>query len=479
MKYAAIAAALLLCRVAVAQETSVCNPEMTSRQCNAAVRAALLNARQQESMGEVEEALAVENTGAGTAGFGVAGGSINDFVPLISAVLGIGGLTQDDSGRIGFDWNNPLGLPDEHRNKVTVTVGGVEIYEPLKTALNDANLQDLATELEDALNEGDDVAIGFSYSTSAFGLGRNPAVYDDLFAALMTRASTANRATNAAVAAARAERARLENAAGIPPFDVDRKLSEFPGDVQAYTRATEAEYRAEYADLISVRDALGELGFYRLVDLINNQSQLNFTATYRMRDEFAGPDEFRAIVSFELGSHNISTFRRFQRSCAKASDRGSVFTSEAEAAAACFGSFLANIDEGVENAPRIAFHAEYVKRNRLDIALPDPAFAYALEPQESFTLSATLGRYLGKETSGRTRARLDLELSYEDVSDDPLRNSRGLANATLTYPVGEGLYLSLGAVYATKPEFRGDVDEELSANAGFTYKIVSDTGKKK
>jgi hypothetical protein len=37
-----------------------------------------------------------------------------------------------------------------------------------------------------------------------------------------------------------------------------------------------------------------------------------------------------------------------------------------------------------------------------------------------------------------------------------------------------GFFLSLGAVYATKPEFRGDVDEEIGARAGFLYKILED-----
>jgi hypothetical protein len=35
-----------------------------------------------------------------------------------------------------------------------------------------------------------------------------------------------------------------------------------------------------------------------------------------------------------------------------------------------------------------------------------------------------------------------------------------------------GVFLRFCAVYATKPEFRGDVDHELSARAGFNYKIA-------
>ena len=81
---------------------------------------------------------------------------------------------------------------------------------------------------------------------------------------------------------------------------------------------------------------------------------------------------------------------------------------------------------------------------------------------------------LGDERPGERRARLDISVGYEDFSDDPLRQDRGLATVAVTYPLMEGFYLSLGAVYATKPEFRGDVDAELSARAGFTYKILED-----
>jgi hypothetical protein len=55
-----------------------------------------------------------------------------------------------------------------------------------------------------------------------------------------------------------------------------------------------------------------------------------------------------------------------------------------------------------------------------------------------------------------------------------LRQDRGVATVTLTYPVMQGFYLSLGAVYATKAEFRGDVDREIGARAGVTYKIVEE-----
>lgn len=47
-----------------------------------------------------------------------------------------------------------------------------------------------------------------------------------------------------------------------------------------------------------------------------------------------------------------------------------------------------------------------------------------------------------------------------------------MASATLSQGTVSGLTLSASLVWANKPEFRGDVDEELSANIGFNYKLA-------
>jgi hypothetical protein len=46
-----------------------------------------------------------------------------------------------------------------------------------------------------------------------------------------------------------------------------------------------------------------------------------------------------------------------------------------------------------------------------------------------------------------------------------------LITLTFSQKVVDDMVLSLGVVYANKPEFRGDVDKELSACAGLSYKL--------
>jgi len=79
--------------------------------------------------------------------------------------------------------------------------------------------------------------------------------------------------------------------------------------------------------------------------------------------------------------------------------------------------------------------------------------------------------FLSGTPSDPARLRLDFTASYEDVSDDPAKNDRGIANLTFTYPIANGTFLSIGAVYASKPQYRGDVDKELNARAGLLYKF--------
>lgn len=221
-------------------------------------------------------------------------------------------------------------------------------------------------------------------------------------------------------------------------------------------RLVTASILAERDSLSRFSKRLRKAGFYDVLDLVGNQPQLSFTATYRSRDEAAGPNEFNAAFSYEEGMKNVNDLRN---RCG-------------EIDMACLADFLATDAEKIRGARRIRFNAEYTRISRLSFVMPAPGFSYLAEPTERLAASFTFGGYIGREMSGHRRSRFDLSATYEDFSDDPLRQDRGLASATLTYPLMQGFFLSLGAVYATKPEFRGDVDEELSARAGFTYKII-------
>jgi hypothetical protein len=66
--------------------------------------------------------------------------------------------------------------------------------------------------------------------------------------------------------------------------------------------------------------------------------------------------------------------------------------------------------------------------------------------------------------------RLDLVANYEDVSDDPMRQNRGVATLTVTRRFGS-MAVPFGIVYATRGEFLGEVDKQLSAHVGLKLNL--------
>ena len=52
-----------------------------------------------------------------------------------------------------------------------------------------------------------------------------------------------------------------------------------------------------------------------------------------------------------------------------------------------------------------------------------------------------------------------------------MRQSRFVGTATVSHKLTNGTSVSFSAVYANRPEFRGDVDKELSARFGLRWKL--------
>ena len=69
------------------------------------------------------------------------------------------------------------------------------------------------------------------------------------------------------------------------------------------------------------------------------------------------------------------------------------------------------------------------------------------------------------------QGKRDFGLSYDDVDDDPARQDRAIGNITFTQQLAKATQFTIGLIWANKPEYRGDVDEELSARVGLNYKF--------
>ena len=401
--------------------------------------------------------VAAKNTGDATTS------TVNDFLPLLRALIDSNGLGSND-GRLGIEWSNPFGLPAQEQNKLTLELLKSTLQEPLKDALRAAALDSQIGALEDEIDERDDIAIGFSYARASERYGRDPRLHATIVGSLLTAAT--EKDTNDTPLTDFEAQAFDKAASDGRTLDLDAAFGSngmTPKERQQYVGLVEESILGHHRSMRALGERLRKLGFYQFLDLVNNQPQWSLTAKYRSRDEAVGADDFNVTLAYEQGWANVNAYREHQRRrCG------------ADGEAQCLAGYLARPDviADLQQSLRVTFKAEYSKLQRLDFALPNSTFTFSTEPAERFSLSAGIGRYLGGERLGTTRTRLDALLSYEDFSDDPARQDRGLATATVTFPVAEGFFIALGAVYATKPEFRGDVDEEISARAGIVYKLL-------
>lgn len=212
--------------------------------------------------------------------------------------------------------------------------------------------------------------------------------------------------------------------------------------------------------LTTLGNALTEAHFFDLADLIDGEPRFTIDASFRRRDEVAGPDERTASLRYEFGNISYREFEKWAEEENKDKDAASV------------QEYL-KTQKARKALPKLSVSLNYSSSPelRIPLAAGTPDF---VQP-DSYTISgiARGGWYFG---GGRDR-RLELEATYDDVSDAPNRQDRfigelswveklsGLAQAV----AGSDLVVTL--VYANKPKFRGEVDEELGLRFGLKWSL--------
>lgn len=402
------------------------------------------------------------NTGPSGAAVESGAATTNDYIPFIQALLGTSPGGEGAGDNLGLEFSNFLPIPDSLQHKVTVQLLGSELYGPLEDALLEAQLASEKEALEKQVGANDDISLSVSVSRSTEGHGRSPTLNADLFYELLkTNVPNESLATQT-----RQEFAALLAAKGVTRSKLDSDgFSAIANEADRKTiiASYERMESASQQELVQIRENLKATGFYTALDLLSNNPQWSFVANYRSRDELAGPDEFSATVKYEIGWPNLDQARK--NSKCKDDD-------------ACLAKKLSDVLSSPQliksrnSSPRFSLGLSYSERARYDYLLPDTTFEFLNDSASSLVGSVAYGMFLSGTPADTNRIRMDLSVTYEDVSDDPSRNDRGFAKATFTYPVGNGTFLSIGAVYATKPEYRGEVDEELSARAGLLYKFA-------
>jgi hypothetical protein len=470
MRHSTLAAILLLCPVtALAQ---ICTPTDTTKTCRKKIDDwYAISGAEPTAEASAKSAIVAANTGSVDQPANPTN-SVTDFNPLVQMAADSGGIGNDDQA-ITINFNNFIDLPlPDYQAKVILR--HPKLNESIVTELRAAGADAGISELEDGFNDFDDPTLSISYSPVKKNMGRNPTKYSDVLnAGFNDGRSQIERTATALVSQAGAEygqafldvrTALIANRKLTDSYVIeDKTFHELESDAgpKESTRlreATETLERAGIERLRALNNVLAAGWFYNLVDLIDNQPQLFISVQANSPDELVGPSTISAKITWEKGWVNINGLRT------KCGDEPSL---------ACLGTYL---DEGtnraaLERGDRIALSLEYKKIDDYNVTLPDDGITINAPHDSSIVGSFTYARYLKTAKPTLGKPRVDVAIQYENVDNATLRQDRFVATATFSQKLGDSSILSFGVVYANKPEFRGEVDKQISARLGINYKL--------
>lgn len=441
-------------------------------------------------------------------------GALFDFLPGFVASLGIAGLSErdgnlnlDKSFELGAHWRLDLG---------GTAFSDAELFEPLRLSLDAMEQEELAGDLDEQIGDFDKVDFrALLTGEGTIGgrrFGRDPQDYRrllDLWVEEWVASPEFDDDVDSAIQGGTPfARWRGSQEVGTAMTDYaakvggqrSRMLTDDVADVEKELGATRV------ADLEQGLSALAEqtialtkkLGsgpdFDRIDELIANQPQILAEVGYREREDLTGPVEKTFNLSYEMGlSGNLNDFETWAENhsgldaCKPRTDAeiGVYYGYDCLEAYLTTDSALliATEDGAAKSGHRLVFTFSYTDTDPLSFASPDGAFTYALARSEKVSGLLTYGRYFksfqlpnllalspaGSDAEPSGNARIDVEARYDDVSGDPTRQSRLTATATISQKMSDNTVLSLSAVWAEKPEYLGEVDEEVSARFGLKW----------
>jgi hypothetical protein len=483
--------ALALCLLASVSHAEVhCVIAETLDQCNQKIAKDVnesLSAAKDKEKDALAVGLAKKLTGSAPAATPQGANSFSDFFNTLKAAADSGSTdNKQNDEAIGFEMSHCLrdsftpaiGSSYRLQCQARVRAGGARLYEPIKKALPDSVRDARSKELESGLSFGDTVSAGVFFNLAGDRVGRVPpfgahGLFEDIWKVVDSDTETVDVSARDTTAA----RERLvANAFTVfstkapgQTFDPNGELTELArldaALAEALVKAREAAARAELGSMDRMRSSLRAHHYFDLVDLVNNQPQLNFGVEYTQRNDLAGPDEWRARLVWEYGLVNLNTAQDSVNLCSKSSPDNSKLKMS------CLDRYLGNkiTQKRLKGGDRLALSIEAVRRKKYSASLPSDNISFTEKPTKSLIGAFSYGFYTAFGDDGDATSRLDFKIDYEDVSDDPRRQDRGTAVGTFSQKV-YGSVLALSLVYGTKPEFRGDVNQDLSARLGLNYK---------
>lgn len=381
-------------------------------------------------------------TGADTGGASLSTNT-KDFSPLMALAALLGQGTSDGSGTMVFDVNFPFSLTGSEKSRNAKLQGIVNTQSELSGGLRKKLLEqghdDLIEPLEGKIDGLADYAIRFTYSLMNDDFGRGFTEQEENFRELCDSGWMVSLEERAQRELGGEEGQRFR------ALEETERFSAMPSEMGEYALKL-TEKTAREIDMA--------LDSYHM--LLDNQPQLYITAEQKFRDPLIGPDELAVTVTYEWSRAN---FKTAWKSCENAKKGESCLDEYTE--------YVTKNQEAIEAGNRISFSGEYFVGDgeAVDVGLSTPV---TLDSVRRIVLKAGWSRRLwfGNDEP----IKMDLVASYEDVSDDPLLQDRGVASLTFTRKVGD-MEIPLGIVYANHGAFLGEVDARLSAHLGLQFKM--------
>ncbi|MFY9822373.1 MAG: hypothetical protein WAM82_13400 [Thermoanaerobaculia bacterium] len=392
-----------------------------------------------------------------------------DLIKKAFLAFNLGKIDEKD-GDLVFNFNpETLNFARAGQFSPRVTVHRTELFKPLDQAL-DMLPESIRQSRKDILIKGigelDDVEVNVRW-TQASGTPRAglQAVASEIFdKATLNNQNTLNQLNaEAAKTAADVRHIFGDPKDAIPLMTVCNN----PGAKKLVAKLAKDIQTQGTQGLTELKTALAGTLFFKLADLIDGQPKFSANGSFRRRENGAGPPHERSFeLRFDMGNVSYWGYQRFAAS-----------NKLDPAAPSTVSAYFA---KKYNSTPNFSLSFDYVKTSDFSILLPVDATEFSQPESRKISAVATGGLYFG---GGRAH-RLELNASYDDISDDPTRHDRFVGtlswieklNPTLTQALG-GSDLTVTFVYANKPEFRGEVQHAFSLRAGLKWSVGGTTTK--
>ncbi len=399
---------------------------------------------------------------------------IDSFLTDVEITSLLGGIDGDDKTPISFDYNFHAFGSEKKNSKFHVVLNtNAKVSDDVAAELG----TELTSQVLQALDDLDDIEVGYSLNLNLDNFGNWKKTQSDLFTAISKQLVEDEDVLGSGRDILRLT-ARIDRLPGIADYllnnggleSVINDCAVFQSRLEIANQIREIkeagrlchEYKKAYGRRVqAAKRATSTRQPYVLAELLANQPKLQFSVTYLKRDDAIGANEFSVKTSYSFGGMSLSRLlkNKGQRTFLQA------YNDHTE----CLTASL------LENGP-----------SRKDCGVGG-AFSIALEysdiDDQEFGFSGVSfvkkggSKLIGSVAYDRTLVwdgaepvfDIAASLEFEEFLSNTKGNDRVLATLTLTRKVNDRLSIPFSIQYANKSEFLEDVDSKVSANLGIKY----------